>query len=115
MLRGAMVWRKSRLSHHVTLRLGPTFAGSAKRPELVHSGVHPSSRPKRVAHQRSQPPLRLARPSLRACLATTSAPTPSACDTRNMAPNKHNEPSPEYIQEREDFLETLEKYHEKRG
>jgi chromatin structure-remodeling complex subunit RSC9 len=32
-----------------------------------------------------------------------------------MAPNKPNEPSAEYIQERDEFLDSLEEYHEKRG
>lgn len=100
---------------HVTLRLDPQLPGANLRLGLVHSGVHPTSSPKRVAHQRSHPPLRLAPRYLRACLATDSTPNTSVCDTRKMAPNKHNEPSPEYIQEREEFLDALEQYHEKRG
>ena len=32
-----------------------------------------------------------------------------------MAPNKPKESSVEHAQEHEEFLETLEKYHEKRG
>ena len=32
-----------------------------------------------------------------------------------MAPTKSSDPSPEYAKEQEEFLDALEKYHEKRG
>ena len=32
-----------------------------------------------------------------------------------MAPNKSSDSSAEYAKEQEEFLDTLEKYHEKRG
>jgi hypothetical protein len=58
------------------------------------------------------------RPALRpfrACLATASARLPGECDSRNMAPNKPHDSSLDSAQEHEEFLDTLEAYHEKRG
>jgi hypothetical protein len=80
----------------------------------VHSGVHPPSRPKRAAHSRRQLPLRPAHRPVRVCLATNFVPVSGECDDDNMAPNKPYD-SAEHAQEHEEFLDTLEKYHEKRG
>lgn len=50
-----------------------------------------------------------------ACIPIRASVVPSERDSRNMAPNKTEETSVDSTQEREDFLNTLAQYHEKRG
>jgi hypothetical protein len=69
---------------------------------------------KRAAHPRKHPPLRLAHRDFRACVATHTVHISDSCDKRNMAPNRQKETSVD-PQEREEFLDALEKYHEQRG
>jgi hypothetical protein len=69
----------------------------------------------RAAHSQRALPLRPAPRPFRACLATASVRPPGECDGRNMAPTKPTDSSLDSAQEHDEFLDTLEAYHEKRG
>jgi hypothetical protein len=106
--------RKARPAPHVTCRQAP-----GTRREVGSAAFWCSSiiATKRAAHVREQPhpPLRLAHREHGACLATPPTRIPRKCDKRNMAPNKAHDSDADHAQEREEFLDTLEQYHEKRG
>lgn len=77
--------------------------------------AHPSPRPKRAAPTSRTTAIAPGTPNNCGLTAIHAPRQPHACNKCTMAPTKPREQSVERTQEYEDFLDTLEKYHEKRG
>jgi hypothetical protein len=111
-VRGFELGWKARPAPHVTRRQAPGTRGEVGSVAFWCSSIIAT---KRAAHVQEQPPLRLAHREHGACLATPLPRIPRKCADGNMAPNKAHDSDADHAQEREEFLDTLEQYHEKRG